>query len=118
VIFPSAFATHEQAFHETHKVDGFCDLHRDKEDLIWGVAATTGTMSTPHIDNAGLATCISVMAGSKWWVVMRKRQDMNSGDRQGDLSSIHFFPLNWDTNSTGKEFLEAEGLHLKQGDVL
>jgi hypothetical protein len=70
------------------------------------------------MDDVGLATVSTIMTGSKWWVMMRPHPDNDKNDHRGDLFSTHAFPLTWDTFSTGKDHLEAEGIHLKQGDVL
>jgi len=75
-------------------------------------------MSMTHLDDGGLAVCSTVMTGSKWWVVMRQRQDHDEDNHRGNIFSTHAFPLGWGHLSTGKEFLEAEALHLKAGDIL
>jgi hypothetical protein len=72
----------------------------------------------PHIDDVGLATVSTVMTGSKWWVMMRPSSHKDVSDHRGDLYCSHAFPLSWDAVSTGKEFLEAEAIHLKKGDAL
>jgi hypothetical protein len=72
----------------------------------------------PHIDDDGLAAVVTIMAGSKWWVLLRRRLDADTGDHRGDLFSAHSFPLNWEHCSTGKEFLQAEAVYLKAGDSL
>jgi hypothetical protein len=114
----SALATHEWAQHQTRKVDGFSKHINRHTDLTWGAAATAGTISMPHIDDVGLAVGVSVLAGSKWWVFMRQRQATEEDDHRGNLFSTHAFPLNWQHTSTGKEFFQAEALHLKAGDTL
>jgi hypothetical protein len=106
------------ARHQTRKVDGFAANRHSGEDLIWGAAATAGALSMMHVDDVGLAASITVMSGSKWWVVCRRRQELPDMDRRGDIFSTHSFPKDWAYGSTGEPFLEAEGLHLKAGDVL
>jgi hypothetical protein len=63
----------------------------------------------------GLATAICVMAGSKYWVVMRSKT--SEVVENGNLRSTRAFPQNFYKNS-GKGLWEAEGIHLVQGDVL
>ena len=116
IKFNSCLATHEWALHQTQKVDGFVEDNKELEDLIWGAAATAGTMSMPHVDDAGLATCVTTMTGSKWWVLLQQRDDLENNDHRGDLLSTHAFPLNWEHTSTGRGFFQAEGLHFKAGD--
>ena len=98
-------------------MDGFAN-QPDKEDLIWGIAATGGTISMPHIDDIGLAVVSTIMSGSKWWVVMHRRTDAEEYDYRGNIFSTHAFPLSWGDCSTGKGFLRAEAIHLKTGDIL
>ena len=99
-------------------MDSFISNRADKEDLIWGLAATGGTMSMPHIDDSGLAVVSTIMSGSKWWVVMRRHENVEEEDHRGDIFSTHAFPLSWGACSTGKGFLQAEAIHLKTGDIL
>jgi hypothetical protein len=117
-ISSSALATHEFAKHQTRKVDGFIQNSANDEDLVWGLAATRGSLSMPHIDDDGLAAVVTIMSGSKWWVLLRSRRDADVDDHRGDLFSIQLFPLNWEHCSSGRAFLEAEAIHLKAGDTL
>jgi len=117
--FTSTLATHEWAKHQTRKMGGFIDYQSNLEDLTWGIAATTGSITMLHIDDSGLAVSITVMMGLKWWVVMRRRQDgLLDNDRSGDLFTTPNFPPNWTHFSVGEQFLKAEAVHLNPGDVL
>jgi hypothetical protein len=71
-----------------------------------------------HLDDVGLAVSVTIMTGSKWWVVCRRQQDLAETVHEGDLFCTHSFPLSWHHGSTGIKFLEAEGIHLKAGDIL
>jgi hypothetical protein len=108
---------HEFTKHQMHKVNGFVKNLTDEEDLVWGLAATRGLLSMPHIDD-GLAAAVTIMSGSKWWVLLHHHQDADMDDHHGDLFSIQSFSLNWEHCSSGKGFLEAEAVHLKAGDTL
>lgn len=70
-----------------------------------------------HIDSEGFGTAITVMSGSKYWVVMRPKADLEPGDL-GDQRSIYAYPSDWQCGSDGSEVFEAEGLLLTAGDVL
>jgi hypothetical protein len=70
-----------------------------------------------HIDYEGFGTAITMMSGSKYWVVMRPKADTGPGD-VGDQRSIHAYPPDWKHGSDGSDVFEAEGLLLTAGDVL
>jgi|ERR1700721_2179826 hypothetical protein len=103
------------ACHLTRGLAGLRAKGYDGEDLVWGCAATAWATSLAHIDDDGLATAICVMAGSKYWVVMRSKT--SEVVENGNLRSTRAFPQNFYKNS-GKGLWEAEGIHLVQGDVL
>jgi hypothetical protein len=111
-------ASEEKAWHETKGLAG-CVIERNLSDETnWAIAGTRGATSMTHIDDDGFGTAVRVMAGSKYWVVMRSREPSDSDDHSGDLKSFKGFPLNFQLGHTGDGYFEAEGIHLKLGDVL
>jgi hypothetical protein len=83
----------------------------------WGVAATAGTTTMVHVDDEGMATAVSVLCGSKYWVVMRPKPNQVHGE-MGDQASIQAYPPGWEYGQTGVGALEVEGVLLIAGDVL
>jgi hypothetical protein len=98
---------------------GLLNKKYDGDDLVWGCGATAGATSLAHIDDDGLATAIRIMAGAKYWVVMRSRPEdsKEKDDVEGDLRTINAFPPDFYSKS-GKGFWEGEGILLVAGDVL
>jgi hypothetical protein len=111
-------ASEEKAWHETRGLPG-CRKERNlNDDTKWGITGTKGCTSMTHLDDDGLATAVRVMAGSKYWVVMKPRNRTSNNEFTGDLSSIEAFPLDFDMCHSGHGHFEGEGVHLIQGDVL
>jgi hypothetical protein len=70
-----------------------------------------------HVDDEGMATAVSVICGSKYWVVMRPKPTQVQG-QVGDQASIQAYPPGWDYGHTDLGELEVEGILLTAGDVL
>jgi hypothetical protein len=113
----SHFASQEIAWKETQRQKGFPLEQPLTDETNWGTAATKGTTTMVHIDDEGFGTAITVLSGSKYWVVMRQKREVLNGEK-GDLASMHAYPTDWKHGHTGLDVFEAEGLHLTAGDVL
>jgi hypothetical protein len=113
----SYLASQEIAWKETWRRRGFVEQGSLTDETNWGAAATKGATTMVHIDDAGFGTAITMLAGSKYWVVMRSKPDAKKGE-VGDLASINAFPEEWDYGHTGAEIWDAEGILLEAGDTL
>jgi hypothetical protein len=54
-----------------------CSFEYPINHMRWGLAASKGAQHTWHIDSMGVATCVQVKTGSKWWVVGRSKEGRN-----------------------------------------
>jgi hypothetical protein len=88
------------------------------DDMIWGTAATESATTWPHIDDHGMATIIKVMTGSKYWVMMRPKQNRPKEDTNGNMNTIHAFGEGWSPHSSCHTLWDHEGVLLRAGDIL
>ena len=58
-------------------------------DIRWGLAATAGAISWSHVDSNGFGTYIDVKAGSKWWIVARRKGGQHSFDVESFFNGDH-----------------------------
>jgi hypothetical protein len=70
-----------------------------------------------HMDDDGFATAITVLTGSKYWVVFGPKRG-NMRDAEGDLASTNAFPHKWGVAHPELKAFDAEGIFLTAGDVL
>jgi len=112
-------ASNEVALHLTRGSPGLATKNHDGDDLVWGCGATAGATSLAHIDDDGLATALSVMAGAKYWVVMQTRSDgaKTDDDVEGNLRTASAFPRKF-YQTSGQGRWQGEGILLAAGDVL
>lgn len=96
----------------------------------WGTAATRNAVSWFHIDDIGLATSAWVQAGSKWWVLARKKKNKPRSDEADDsragevedppadeVTDIRIFN-NWNVETIDTEQWDLEAVHLTRNCVL
>jgi hypothetical protein len=91
------------------------------DDMQWGTAATKNATSWLHLDDYGLGTVIQNMAGKKYWVVARPKDNQYPAlnrNAYGDLSSWNAFAPGWDTSQPGDKYWDFEGVVLEPGDIL
>lgn len=88
------------------------------DDMMWATVATENATTWPHIDDHGMATIIKVMTGSKYWVVMRPKQNRSELDINGDMDTIHAFGKGWSPNSSCHTIWDHEAVLLRAGDTL
>ena len=78
------------------------------DSTAWATAATEGATTWPHTDDYGMATIVQVMAGKKFWAVMRPKHGENSKDAWiGHLG-----------DSCIADNFDCEGVLLDAGDTL
>jgi hypothetical protein len=87
------------------------------DDMVWGTAATQNATSWPHIDDHGMGTIVKVMAGRKYWVIMRPK-DVSNSSSNGDMHSIRAFGQGWETSGSCHTIWDHEGVLLEAGDML
>lgn len=112
------FASNEQAWWEMRDVEGLVpDAKFPSDDTLWATAATQNATTWNHIDDHGMGTIIQVMAGYKYWVILRPKHDQ--GSALVDMGSINAFnDESWMADDVGNAFWEYEGVLLGPGDTL
>jgi len=91
------------------------------DELIWATAATQNAVSWGHIDGNGAATVVTVITGSKYWVLScPKTAKAGSGKKKpnGNMASIRAFGVGWSPSSACEHLWDHEGILLQAGDVL
>ena len=83
------------------------------DDMTWATVSTRGATTLTHMDDHGMGTVIQVMAGYKYWVILRPKCDRR--DRPlVDMGSVNAFDgASWDFARW-----EYEGVLLGPGDTL
>ncbi|KZP07551.1 hypothetical protein FIBSPDRAFT_762772, partial [Athelia psychrophila] len=79
-----------------------------KNVTSWGTAATANALSWFHIDDDGFATCVSVQAGMKWWVLARKKDRNPRADEMGSISTF----FRWTVEDIDGQVWELEAVLL------
>jgi hypothetical protein len=117
----SHLASNEQAWQATRDLPAMLAMNFPSDDMQWGTAATSNATSYLHLDDYGLATVVKNMAGRKYWVVARPKNNEDP-DRpryaQGDLASRLAFAAHWDSSKPGDKYWDFEGVVLEPGDTL
>lgn len=85
--------------------------------MVWATAATHGATSWIHIDDHGLLTIVSIVTGSKYWVVTRPKQGCRDGS-DGDMGSSNAFGAGWAPHIACDSLWDHEGILLEAGDIL
>lgn len=80
----------------------------------WGTAGTVDALSWGHIDDVGLSTSVSVQAGSKYWVLARRK---NANPRADEMSDFRTFD-GWKVDDIDKTTWDVEAIHLNSRCVL
>jgi hypothetical protein len=116
-VYCSHLASSEVSWKETHRQKGFPFGPPPLDDTNWGTAATKGATTLPHVDDEGFVTVVTVLASSKYWVVMHPKQGVLNSD-SGLQDSIFAYPPSWGDGPTPYSIFEAEGIELTPGDTL
>ena len=102
----------------TRQRRGLQTLKSLSDELIWGTAALKHATSWQHVDNEGFETVITNMAGSKYWVVARCRQDSPPSQWQGSMCRSVSFGETIRPFDASANVYEHEGVLLTAGTVL
>ena len=102
----------------THQRRGLQTLKSLSDELIWGTAALKHATSWQHVDDEGFGTMVTNMAGSKYWVVARHRQDSSPSQWQGSMCCGVPFREMIRPFDTSTDVYEHEGVLLTAGTVL
>jgi hypothetical protein len=81
-------------------------IHFPADSTAWAAAATEGATTWPHTDDYRMATLVKVMAGRKFWVVMRPK----IGETSKDAWIGHL--------SNNVDHYDCKGVLLDAGDTL
>jgi hypothetical protein len=111
-------ASWQEAWQQSRGEAGLSKCFPPYDHLIWATAAMKQATSWLHIDTDGLCTAVDQVAGAKFWVVCRPRCDAPSGDRRGDMNSMHAFGKNWEPHLHNSEHFEHEAVILRPGTAL
>ena len=97
---------------------GLQTLKSLSDELIWGTAALKHATSWQHVDDEGFGTVITNMAGSKYWVVARRRRDSPPSQWQGSMCRGVSFRETIRPFDASADVYEHEGVLLTAGAVL
>jgi hypothetical protein len=111
-------ASHIEAWKAQNGQQGFMNAQYPSGDMAWGTAALKNATSWVHMDDDGFATSVTVVAGSKYWVLMRQHRDLPAGDINGDMGSIKAFGNGWEPHGSCNDIYEQEGILLQPGSIL
>lgn len=84
-------------------------------DFRWGLAATSGAFHPFHIDSNGLATYVTPLTGTKWWIVARP---INNTDFSVFEDINLLLGKTFDINGNGSGLFCLEAILLKPGTTL
>ena len=112
-----SFASHEVAqsrlpreYEETFQVP---DLRSNVE---WSLIGSRGAISPFHIDSEGFGTVVSVLHGSKYWIVATRMGESDT------ISSVDSLGPDWTpyflTEGNNGDRFRFEAVHLRKGDML
>ena len=73
----TSFSSEAHALGAVYKQEGWIKKAPSVEHLRWNLAATKDAFHPWHIDSDGYGTFVSVMSGSKWWIVARPKNRLN-----------------------------------------
>lgn len=108
VPIPPSFQDMASDAHSGPRIKHLMDLIDMKNVTSWGTAATANALSWFHIDDDGFATCVSVQAGMKWWVLARKKDRNPRADEMGSISTF----FRWTVEDIDGQVWELEAVLL------
>jgi hypothetical protein len=127
--FPSDLASNEIAWHETRDSDGLQHQPFPGDSMIWGTASTRDATSWTHIDDHGMVTVVTVVAGLKYWVLAvpkrasdksksKKNTSKKMKDLNGDMGTIKAFGKGWSPSTACDSLWDHEAILLGPSDTL
>jgi hypothetical protein len=83
------FSTDSAAWNST-KGTVNCDAEKAPPltDFRWGLASRAGAISWWHIDSNGFGSYIDTKAGSKWWIVARRKGSDHSFESFSEVENF------------------------------
>jgi len=119
-VFGRHLASNEQAWQEARDLPGMMSVNFPNDDTLWATAATQNATTWTHIDDHGMATIIKIMAGFKYWVILRPKFDRTDLGLNGDMGSINAFASDsgWTPEGPCDTLWDHEAVLLGPGDML
>lgn len=92
------------------------DVPTLRSKLEWSLVAGKGAISPFHVDSDGLGTVVTVLEGSKYWVLATRLGD------QETISSVDSLGPDWHpyqvNDGPNIDRFRFEAVHLQKGDML
>jgi hypothetical protein len=110
----SELASNEEAWQEARDERGInSSLTFPSDEVAWATASTTDSTTLMQIEDMGFATSITVVAGSKYWVLGNSPNDEHGANNLGSIHAFENFspeicPSTWN----------IEGVLLYPNDIL
>lgn len=118
-VASSHFASSEEAWQPARDVKGInSSLPFPSDSMVWGTASTQDSTTWLHIDDHGLGTVVTVIAGMKYWVLAVPKEKSSKGKGNGDVGTIDTFGDGWAMGSACETKWDYEGILLCPGDTL
>jgi hypothetical protein len=92
------------------------DVPGIKQEMEWSLVGGKGAISSFHVDSDGFGTVVSVLEGSKYWIVATR---FGEHDNICSVDSLgpHWNPYFINEGDNAKHF-RFEAVHLQKGDML
>lgn len=87
-----------------------------KSEMEWSLVGGRGAVSPFHIDSDGFGTVVTVLEGSKYWVIATRFGE-EDGVCSVDSLGPRWNPYFINEGDNGNRF-RFEGVHLQKGDML
>jgi hypothetical protein len=120
-LFAQAFenirhlASNEHAWQMTKELTEISTKAFPHDTMMWGTAATKQATTWPHVDDCGTATVVKIVAGHKYWVIMRPKLHNSSS---GDMGTIKTFSKSIQPTEPCDKIWDCEGVLLGPGDMM
>lgn len=105
----SSFSSDAHALSTVYNQEGWIRKSASIDHLRWNLAATKDAFHRWHIDSDGYGTFVSVMSGSKWWMVARPKTRQNIDLFNTTLPFV---------SNDGEDKIEVEAILLQPGSKL
>lgn len=103
------FSTDSAAWDVTRGAAGYSmENERPSANFRWGLGATSGAISWWRVDSNGCGTYIDTKAGTKWWMVARRK----GSKVQSFAEVMEFFESIYDADGQSKEIWDLEAVIL------
>jgi hypothetical protein len=112
------FNSHANAWQRTRQSPIFSkDAVPPIDELVWATTATKNATSFLHIDANGLGTIVDSVAGTKYWVIGKRRRENTLPGSPGDMSSMHWMGES-DIDTAKTDCFEHEAVVIEPGTIL